>query len=262
MHALALEFTYLWKLNREHWLGVWRHICMWPQLWTGASAFKHARARSRAHTHTHRGFALNSWECLQCERAVRSLRLAQWPKRCLCLHCTQSSNSVCFRPLCHSGALWGWLLLKTHTKLSRLGPRVALATQGPSSLRNQGEFQKCTWYMSPCVVPSWYWYCFQHSTQGHGDIKHVLFHSFFHFFFDKSQWQSSHCRVVGTASSQNHAFCSYSYILEWVKLLLKRSHFCLLNYNSLKPHTSIWFKTRLSPGSFASNFLGISLLLW
>lgn len=52
MHALALEFTYLWKLNRDHWLRVWRHICMWVQLWTGTSAL--TRARVCSHTHTHR----------------------------------------------------------------------------------------------------------------------------------------------------------------------------------------------------------------
>lgn len=50
MHALALEFTYLWKLNREHWLRVWCHICMRLQLWTGTSALTRARPCSHVHT--------------------------------------------------------------------------------------------------------------------------------------------------------------------------------------------------------------------
>lgn len=95
-------------------------------------------------THTHTELTLNSWECLQCERVVRSLRLAQWPVRCLCLHCTHSSNSGCFRPLLAFRHTLRLAFVEDAHKTVKAWPRVALAKQGPSSLRNQGDFQKCT----------------------------------------------------------------------------------------------------------------------
>lgn len=127
---------------------------------------------TRVLTHTHTELPLNSWECLQCDHVVPSLRLAQWPVCCLCLHCTHSSNSGCFRPLLHSGTLW-----HSHTKLSRLGPGSHLQNRGPSSLRNQGDSCRkiCTWYMWSSVLLIM---C-QHSSRGHRDIKCVQFCEFF-----------------------------------------------------------------------------------
>lgn len=60
-------------------------------------------------------------------------------------------------------------------KPGKAWPQVALAKRGPSSLRNQLEFEKCTWYMLPCVFP-FFLIMFWHSSQGHRDIRRVLFH--------------------------------------------------------------------------------------
>lgn len=120
MHALALEFTYLWKLNRAHWHKVWLHICIWPQLWTGTSA------RTRAHTHT-----LNSWECLQCERVLRSpLRLTQWPMHCLCLHCTKLKQHSFPSPSPFKHTLRARFCEVAHTNPGRLGLRSHSENRG------------------------------------------------------------------------------------------------------------------------------------
>lgn len=204
MHASAQEFTYLWKLNREHWLRVWRHICMWPQLWTGTSALARARARG-AHSEQLGVFAVR-------EALVGPSVSHNGPVRCLCLHCTQSSNSVCFRPLCHSGAL----LLRTHTKLSRLGPGSRLQNRGQVHWEIRENFRNAP---DTCVVFSLLLIMFQHSRQGHTDIQCVQFHYFF-FFWDRSQRQSC-CRGVGTPLSHNHT-SSYGHVQECKKAVLFR----------------------------------------
>lgn len=103
MHALALEFTYLRKLNREHWHKVWLHICIWPQLWTGTSA------RCNVHMQTH----LQTW--LWTAGSVCSpfvlLSISHNDPCAVCVCTAPSSNSVRFR-----STLWGSLLLRTHTK--------------------------------------------------------------------------------------------------------------------------------------------------
>lgn len=143
-------------------------------------------------THTHTELTLNSWECLQCERVVRSLRLAQWPVRCLCLHCTHSSNSGCFRPLLAFRHTLRLAFVEDAHKTVKAWPRVALAKQGPSSLRNQGDFQKCTWYMWPSLLLI----MFQHSSRGHRDIKCVQFSEFFHItkLLLQISWQAEFTR--------------------------------------------------------------------
>lgn len=153
MHALALEFTYLWKLNREHWLKVWPHICIWPQLWTGTSA------RTRAHAaHTHMGTWL--WTAGSVCSASGSFLLLSVSHNDPCTVCVctaPSSNSVHFRPIAIQAHSEAGFCEDAHTNPVRLGLRPHLEKQGPSSLRNQLECQKCTWYISPCVVPSGKW---------------------------------------------------------------------------------------------------------
>lgn len=205
MHASAQEFTYLWKLNRAHWLRVWRHICMWPQLWTGTSALARARARG-AGSEQLGVFAVR-------EALVGPSVSHNGPMRCLCLHCTQSSNSVCFRPLCHSGAL----LLRTHTKLSRLGPGSHLQNRGQVHWEIRENFRNAP---DTCVVFSLLLIMFQHSTRV-TQIFNVC--NFTRFFFgggglDRSQRQSC-CRVVGTPLSHNHT-SSHCHIQEWEKAVL------------------------------------------
>lgn len=118
------------------------------------------RGHQRALTHTHGKLAVNSWECLQCERVVRSPLSVSHNDPCtVCVCSAPNSNSMRFRPLAIQAHSEAGFCEDSH-KPGRLGPRVALRKQGPSSLRNHLEFQKCTWYISPRVFTSSNWYCF------------------------------------------------------------------------------------------------------
>lgn len=194
MHASASEFTYLRKLNREHWLRAWPHICISPQLWTGTSAQGHVHRLAGAHarTHTHirmQTCAVNSWVVF----AVRAAPSLSAPSRTMtralvCVCTAPSSNSARFRPLRHSSALWGLPLWgRTQKPGKRLGCRSQkkkkIWTQGPSSLRNQLEFEKSTWYTASWLSYSFFFFIlcgkfkmFLHSNQGQRDISQVLFH--------------------------------------------------------------------------------------
>lgn len=126
MHALALEFTYLWKLNREHWLRVWCHICMRLQLWTGTSAL--TRARPCSHVHTASSLWTAGSVCSVSALFVPSVSHNGPCAVCVCTAPTAQTALVSdpFGIQAHSG----WLLLKTHTKLSRLGPGSRLQNRG------------------------------------------------------------------------------------------------------------------------------------
>lgn len=136
MHALALEFTYLWKLNRDHWLRVWRHICMWLQLWTGTSALTRAHACSHIHTYS------SLWTAGSVSSAntifVPSVSHNGPCTVCVCTapRAQTAVVSVPFGIQAHSEARFCWR--HTHKTL-KAWPQVALAKQGPSSLRNQAE---------------------------------------------------------------------------------------------------------------------------
>lgn len=171
MHALALEFTYLRKLNTEHWLKVWTHTCIWPQLWTGTSAWTHAHA----HTHSHANLTLNSWECLQCEWVIRfPLCLTQWPMHCLCLHCTKLKQRVFPSPLPFKHTL-RVAFVKTHTNWEGLASGRTQKTRAKFIEKSSRISEMHLIHLAPCFL-LWQLIMFGHSNQGHRDINCSLFH--------------------------------------------------------------------------------------
>lgn len=193
MHASASEFTYLRKLNREHWLRAWPHICISPQLWTGTSAQGHVHRLAGAHarTHTHirmRTCAVNSWVVF----AVRAAPSLSAPSRTMtralvCVCTAPSSNSARFRPLRHSSALWG---LPLWGRTQKPGKRLGCRSQKKKNMDTGAKFvEKSTriWeiHLIHGVLAFLFFFffilcgkfkMFLHSNQGQRDISQVLFH--------------------------------------------------------------------------------------
>lgn len=178
MHALALKFTYLWKLNRGHWLRVWRHICMWPQLWTGRKCINMCR---HTHTHAREERTLNSWECLQCERVVRCLRLAQWPCAvCVCTAPRAQTEfvSVSFAIQAHSEARFCW---RRTQNCQGLAPGRTCKTGAKFIEKSRRISDMHLIHVAFCFLLLLL-IMFRHSSPGHRDIKCVRFHYLFFYF--------------------------------------------------------------------------------
>lgn len=165
---------------------------------------------------------------------------------CVCT-APRAQTAFVYIPFCLSGTL----LLRTHTKLSRLGPGSRLQNRGQVHWEIRENFRNAPDTCGRVFLPLQL-IMFQHSRQGHRDIQCVQFH---YFFFDRSQRQSCRCRAVGTTLSQNHA--SYCHILEWVKAsFLRGAAFALLIATACN-QAHPFCETSLSGRRFASNFLGI-----
>lgn len=171
MHALALEFTYLWKLNREHWLKVWPHICIWPQLWTGTSA------RTRAHAaHTHMGTWL--WTAGSVCSASGSFLLLSVSHNDPCTVCVctaPSSNSVHFRPIAIQAHSQAGFCEDAH-KPGKAWPQAALGKTGAKFIEKSTRMSEMHLIHFALCCPLRQMIMFWHSNQGHRNISRAIFH--------------------------------------------------------------------------------------
>ena len=167
MHALALEFTYLWKLNREHWHKVWLHICIWPQLLTGTSAW------TRTHTHMQTSLWTAGSVC-SASGSFALLSVSHNDPCTVCVCTAPSSNSARFRPLRHSSTLRGQLLWsRTQTReglasghTRKTGAKFIEKSTRISEMHLIEHLALC--FLLRQLIMFW------HSSQGHRDISHFL----------------------------------------------------------------------------------------
>lgn len=144
---------------------------------------------------------------------------------CVCT-APRAQTAFVYVPFCHSGTL----LLRTHTKLSRLGPGSRLQNRGQVHWEIRENFRNAP---DTCghVLLSLLLIMFRHSRQGHRDIQCVQFH-FFNFFF----WQVTKTKLL-LQSSQHAALTKPHFLLPHSRMskgfFFKRSRFCPLNCNSL-----------------------------
>lgn len=151
-----------------------------------------AHAHTHTHTPTHADLCREQLGSVCSASGSFALRSVSHNDPCtsLCLHCAQLKQRSFPSPSPFKCALRPAFVRTCAKTQEKAWLQVTLAkgkkkkwTQGPSSLRNQLEFEKCTWYTASWVSFSFLFFIlcgkflmFLHSNQGQRDISQVLFH--------------------------------------------------------------------------------------